>query len=70
MLYRHSTGLDSDSNPVDQNDSHSPAAALLTALRVRRSLLSQPTGPADDLEGLGYTLLEVGSAGSVLSSMQ
>lgn len=37
---------------------------------VHRSLLSEPTGPADDLEGLGYTLLEVECAMAVLSCMQ
>lgn len=36
---------------------------------LHRSLLSQPTGPADDLEGLGYTLLEVKSM-SLSSCMQ
>jgi hypothetical protein len=43
---------------------------ILKPLLAHRSLLSQPTGPADDLEGLGYTLLEVDSAMAVPSCMQ
>ena len=43
---------------------------ILIPLLAHRSLLSQPTGPADDLEGLGYTLLEVDSAMAVPSCMQ
>ena len=42
----------------------------MKASLLHRSLLSEPTGPADDLEGLGYTLLEVDSAMAVPSCMQ